>query len=48
MRAGDARACMVAGARCPECGSSVRSLGGTDYRCRECEHEFDAADLFLP
>lgn len=39
---------MVAGARCPECDGAVRRLGGTDYECRECEHEFDGADLFLP
>jgi tRNA(Ile2) C34 agmatinyltransferase TiaS len=39
---------MVAGARCPECESAVDSEGGTDYECRECGHEFDAADLFLP
>jgi tRNA(Ile2) C34 agmatinyltransferase TiaS len=39
---------MVAGATCPECGSSVRSQGGTDYECRECGQEFDSADLFLP
>jgi len=39
---------MVAGADCPECGSSVRTSDGTDYECRECGREFDAADLFLP
>lgn len=39
---------MVAGTRCPECGGSVRSLVGTDYRCRDCGREFDGADLFLP
>lgn len=39
---------MVAGATCPECGSSVANTGGTDYECRGCGHEFDAADLFLP
>lgn len=39
---------MVAGARCPECGSRVRNRGGTDYVCSECGTEFDGADLFLP
>lgn len=39
---------MVAGSTSPACGSAVESAGGTDYECRECGHEFDGADLFLP
>lgn len=37
-----------AGSDCPECGGQLRSEdGGMNYRCRDCDSEFDAADVFL-
>jgi tRNA(Ile2) C34 agmatinyltransferase TiaS len=37
-----------AGSECPECGGRLRSEdGGMTYRCRDCDTEFDSADVFL-
>ncbi len=36
-----------AGSDCPECGGQLVSDDGMMYTCRDCEREFDAADVFL-
>ncbi len=37
-----------AGSDCPECDGQLQSIdGGMIYRCRDCETEFDSADVFL-
>ena len=37
-----------AGSTCPECGGQLQSVdGGMNYRCRDCDREFDSADVFL-
>jgi len=39
---------MIEGSACPNCGGRVSTTDGTNYRCEDCDREYDTADLFLP